>query len=326
VTTRRDCLLPRWCLGAWALLLLFAAFTIALDAQVFDKPLTDADLGKLLPLVAAEASDLTRLREQADRDAMAEKTRQAAREAAAREIVAGRVDPFGWLERTSKNAVVPSTARYQAACSKEASERAPGVAAVFTFGVPAPDSWLAVLAGGASQGAARAGGEGRPRGLNAESVAQQARAFYSARTFDPQGERAAFEWVFLSPDRLVTASVHGVNPYRALPACSALASGPTIVLSGAPRAFGPDPASPRATRTFPAALDAAGMNDVDYQSLKFQLTMARHDARDPASLADTPPGGADPSTSREKNVRKQNADLYRRYAAKLDPLLDQLIK
>lgn len=301
--------------------------------QLFEKPLTDADLARLLPLLRAEVADAARRQDQAQRDQAAETMRQAAREAASHEIASGHTDPLVWLQHVSSNTVAPSTARYDAPCSREVSERPARPAAVFSFGIPAPDSWLAVAAGSdARPPAASDAGKARPQGgLTAEAVTQQARAFYSSRHFDPTGERAVFEWILVSPDRLITATVYGVNPHRAIAGCSLLGSGPTIVLSGAPRAFGPDPVrvAGAATATLAAVLEATGLREVDYQSLRFQVTIARYDARAPSAPQNAPSGATanrDPSVAREKAVRAQNAEWYRQHAAELDPLLDQLIK
>jgi hypothetical protein len=317
---------------AWMPPIAVVLLATGLGAQLFETPLTDADLARLLPLLKAEVADTARRQEQAERDQAAEKTRQAARQTASSEIASGHSDPLAWLQHVSPNAVTPSTARYDASCSRAVGERSARPAAVFSFGIPAPDSWLALAAGsGAEPPVAENTRKTRPPGgLSAETVAQQARAFYSSRHFDPSGERAVFEWMLASSDRLITATVYGVNPYRTIVACSVLDSGPTIVLSGAPRAFGPDPvrAATKGTVTLAAALEAAGLRDVDYQTLKFQVTMARNDARDPAALPSAPPGAAaaDPSLARQNAVRAQNAVWYRRHAPDLDPLLGQLIR
>jgi hypothetical protein len=312
----------------WWCLLAIAIGVTAGSAQVFDKPLTDADLEKLLPLLAAEAVDQSRRDEQAERDAAAERARQAARSALVREIAGSQVDPLAWLRQKTPHTVVPSTARYEAACSRAVSQQAGNVAAVFTFGVAAPDSWIAVARGSSGPPPTPAGAATRPRAAAAESVAPQTRSFYSARGFKPQGEQAAFAWGFLSPDGLITATVHGVNPHHALPACQALASGPAITLDAAPKAFGPSAPAGRRAGALREALTKAGLDDVEYQSLRFQAIQARNDARNPSSFEVERPVGviAGDAAAREKAVRTQNVAWYWRFAAKLDPLLDRLIR
>jgi hypothetical protein len=309
--------------------LLVAVSLVAAGRQIFDRPLTDADIQKLIPLLKVDADGQDRLRAEAERKTATEKARQAARDVVVGRVGDGGVDPFAWLREQSPSAAVPSTARYEASCSREMTAARGDVTAVFTFGVPAPAPWLSIVRGTGATEAAPASGGNRPRGPSAEAIAQQTRAFYAAKTFEPQGEPAPFQWVFLAPDELVMATVYGVKPGPNAGACGTLASGPMILLAPAPKAFGAKPA-PSAAATPRAggledALRAAGLAEAEYQSLRFQVTMARRDAREPAALEAG--AGVQPPTEqarREKSVRRQNADTYGRFAGQLDPLLDRL--
>jgi hypothetical protein len=315
MTTRRR-------FGLAIALALAAASAGAAASQLFARPLADADIRKLIPLLAIDADIHDRALRDAERTAAADAARGRARQAVLARISSGSLDPLDWLRAQSPHAVAPSTGRYEAACSREWSAAQGDVGAVFTFGVQAPASWLAVAGRPASRGAG-AGRATRPRGLGPESIAQAARAFYANKGFEPQGERAAFQWPFLSPDGLVVASVYGLDPATGSPACAQLASGPTIVLAPAPKAFGAEQAAPAGRGPAPGTLEdavkEAGLADAEYQRLKFQVTMARRDARQPRAAA-----GQEQRPAAEQAVRAQDVETYRRFARELDPLLDRL--
>ena len=118
----------------------------------------------------------------------------------------------------SAAAVAPSTARYDASCSRALTQSASHPSAVFSFGIDAPSAWVAVWKardntvpiGDRSQVASQPGAQ-RPGATRPEAVVQQTRAFYSARGFQYQGEPAPFEWVFVAPDRLVSVTLMGVT-------------------------------------------------------------------------------------------------------------------
>ncbi len=315
---------------AAAFSLVFAIVVAPLAAQYYDRPLTEQDLQRALPVLRADKAGTERLaRQAAEREAL-ERARASGRQQAVALIGAG-TDPLEWLRKLTSNAATPSTARYQAECSRALTASSGVPSAVFTFGIAAPASWLAVWKardanipiGDRSQAAAAPGAQ-RPGAPRAEAVAQQTRAFYSSHEFEYEGEPAPFEWRFLGPDRLVSATVMGVNVLGRVDPCRALPSGPMVVLKAEGQAFAKGPAQPGAARNreLEDALDKAGISESEYLNLKLQLLAARADAQVPSRLNDAPPAGA--GQQKTLAIRRENAEFYRRHQAVLEPLLAAL--
>jgi hypothetical protein len=308
-----------------AIITLLAAAPLA--AQFYDRPLTGQDLQRVIPVLQADKAGTERLaRQAADHEAL-ERVRAGTRQQATGRITGG-VDPLEWLTKLTSNAVAPSTARYQAACSRALTESSGVPSAVFSFGIAAPSSWLAVWKardqsipiGDRSEAATKPGAL-PPGATRPEAVTQQTRSFYSSRGFEYQGELAPFEWQVLAPDRLVSATIMGVNVLGRVEACRELPSGPMVALKAEGEAFGKAPAQPGpgSNRELADALDKAGLGEGEYLNLKLQLMNAQADALDPSRL--TPAASATEEQQKTLAIRRQNADFYRQRADVLAPLL-----
>jgi hypothetical protein len=298
-----------------------------LAAQYYERPLTEQDLQRVMPVLRADKAGAERLaRQAADREAL-ERERTNRRQQAVARIAAG-TDPLEWLTGLAAKVTTPSTARYEAACSRALTASGGVPSAVFTFGIAAPSSWLAVWKardrsipiGDRSQAAAGPGAQ-RPGATRPEQVAQQTRAFYSSRGFEYQGELAPFEWQFLAPDRQISATVMGVNVLGRVDECRDLPSGPMVVLKAEGQAFAKAPArpGPATNRELADALDKAGLDEADYLNLKLQLLAARADAQDPSRLK--PAAAANEEQQKSLAIRRQNVEFFRQHQAVLDPLL-----
>ena len=312
---------------ALALLVLVVA---PLAAQYYERPLTEQDLQRVLPVLRADKAGTERLaRQAADREAL--ELERANRRQQAVALIAAGTDPLEWLTGLATKATTPSTARYEAACSRALTASGGVPSAVFTFGIAAPSSWLAVWKardrsipiGDRSQAAAKPGAQ-QPGATRPEQVAQQTRTFYSSREFEYQGELAPFEWQFLAPDRKLSATVMGVNVLGRVDACRDLPSGPMVVLKAEGQAFAKAPVQPgpATNRELAAARDAAGFSEAEYLNLKLQLLAARADAQDPARLK--PAAAATEEQQKPLAIRRENAEFYRRHAVVLDSLLAAL--
>jgi len=310
-----------------ALLITLLLGSVPLVAQVYDRPLTEQDLQRLVPVLRAETAGAERLaRQAAEREAL-EEVRSKARQQVVGEVAAG-ADPLEWLRKLSPNSAAPSTARYQPACSRALTQSNAVPSAVLSFGIAAPSAWLAVWKardqsvpiGDRGQAANQPGAQ-RPGATRPELVVQQTRSFYSARAFEYQGEPAPFEWQFLAPDRLVSAMVMGVNALGRVEACRDLPSGPMVVLKAEGEAFGKGPKrpTPRTNRELAEALDKAGLGEAEYLNLKLQLMTAQADAKDPSRLNAT--ASATEDQQKTLAIRRKNADFYRQHAEVLAPLL-----
>lgn len=321
--TRATCL--GWAFSA-ALATLMAA--VQVTAQVYDRPLTEQDLQRLAPVLRAEKAGAARAARQAtERQALEQKRGTEKRQAVG--VIAEGTDPLAWLSERSANAVAPSTARYDAACSHALTQSAGDPSAVFSFGIAAPPTWLAVWkARDTSVPIADRGptadkpGAQRPGATRPETVVQQTRAFYSGRGFAYQGEPAPFEWQYLASDRLVNVTLMGVNVLGRVEACRALANGPTIVVKAEGEAFakGPVRAASNTSRELADALDAAALREEEYLNLKEQLRSAQADAKDPSRLS-VPPSATE-EQRKALAIRAKNAEFYRAHADVIAPLLE----
>ena len=320
-----------WLLGS-ALAVALLVVTAPLAAQVYDRALTEQDVRRITPVLRADRAGLERLARQASERQALERVRGTARQQAVKDVAAG-VDPLDWLTRLSSSAAAPSTARYEAACSRALTQSAADPTAVFSFGIAAPPAWLAVWKArdrdvpisDRSQATSQPGAQW-PGATRPETLTQQARSFYSGRTFEYQGEPAPFEWQFLAPDRLVSATVMGVNVLGRVEACRALPSGPMVVLKAEGEAFGKAPRQPGSpvNRELAGALDKAGLSEAEYLNLKFQLMTAQADAKDPSRLNN--PASLPEERRQEMEIRRQNAEFYRQHADELAPLLAELAR
>lgn len=297
-----------------------------LVAQYYERPLTEQDLQRALPVLQADKAGTERLARQAAESEALEQVRANARRQAVAQVAAG-TDPLEWLTKLTDNATAPSTALYQEACSRAFTASAAVPSAVLTFGIAASPAWLAVWKARdqslpiQERGQTEASRPSRPSAPRPELVAQQARAFYASREFQYEGELAPFEWRFLAPDRLVSATVLGVNVLGRVAACAQLPTGPMVMVKAEGRAFGkaPTPPGPSTNQELADALDKAGFSEPQYLNLKLQLLAARADAADPSRLNKA--AAATEEQQQALAIRRQNVEFYRRHQALLEPLL-----
>jgi hypothetical protein len=300
-------------------------------AQVYERPLNEQDLQRLVPVLEADAVVAAQRARETTESTAAERVRAEARERAVGEVSSG-ADPLEWLSTHSRLAASPSTAVYAPGCSRAVTSAWRVPTAVLSFGVPAPSGWLALWQQ-RDPGAVtappprsdRAREAARPA-ASAESVAQRARRFYSDRQFEYEEERAPFEWRFLAPDHLVSATVMGVAALGQVEACRTLATGPAVVLRAEGEMFGKGapPASKQAGRALAAAREKAGLSEAEYLNLKLQLLNARADASAPPPTKVPQAGAIGDERQKELAIRRENVEFYRRHAALLDRLLAPL--
>jgi hypothetical protein len=129
-------------------------------------------------------------------------------------------------------------------------------------------------------------------------------------------------------DRAESVNTHPLNAIEseqaretAVTACSAIPSGPIMVMRPGEHSFitGTGP------KSLDAALKAAGLSEKDYEALKEALFLARMDAEMGTLQAVQAAAGGDPEMRRVFAVRQADANLYRKHAVQLGPLLDALI-
>ncbi len=299
-----------------------AALSLAAAARAEDRRLTDADVRKAIPVLRAEGASLAGAQAAFDR------------ETAARTSFSG--DPLEWLRKRAR-VDAPPGAVYQARCSRAASAEG-GPVAIFTFGRAIDcyqramrDAFRAKRNPEADMTeACRAEQEKTARFLDGVQAALVGRKF----AVDEEGETTR---KLSSGDGKLRATLHPHNVFHrenrpddhplfvgiqgkgareaALSACSAIDSGPLLEIRAGDGGLGGGGGGVE------GALRGAGLDAPAYEAVKEALVMARVDVEQGVLAAEEAAGG-DP---RALAVRRENADVYRRHAATLGPLLDALV-
>ncbi|MFH1573765.1 MAG: hypothetical protein ABIG68_07255 [Acidobacteriota bacterium] len=311
-----------------------AALALALaanSARAQELQLREADIPKLSLLLRVEAADLGAGQALFDR------------KEAARSSFSG--DPLEWFRARAK-VDLPEGAKYVASCSRAAS--AGGPVAIFTFGrtidcyertwrdysrslTRSPDEKLP-LTPPMSQSCQVEHGQ-TSKFLETVQEALRKRGFVELGFFLTE--------MFSSPDRVFQVDLWPHNIYdranrpddhplirieseqareTALAACSDMPSGPILELFPGDRFFEKEPLD-----TLDTALQKAGLTAKEYEALKEALFLARMDTQPEWFQAAEAVAGNDPAALRDLAIRRANADLYRKFAAELGPLLDALV-
>jgi hypothetical protein len=106
---------------------------------------------------------------------------------------------------------------------------------------------------------------------------------------------------------------------KALAACSDMPSGPIVEVRPDSRFFEREPVD-----ALDIALRKSGLKEEEFDAMRMALFTARIDTNPEMMRAAEALGGSDPDELRALAIRRSNADLYRKHAAELDPLLDAL--
>jgi hypothetical protein len=290
-----------------------------------ERKLGEADIQKLIPVLRAEGAALAAGQTMADRML------------AARSGISG--DPLEYFRSRGKFDPLEGT-RYVAPCSRAAS--AGGPVAIFTFGrnidcyhrtwrdyartrKGSPDTMPAPC---------RAEGESTIKFLRQVQGMLEKRGFEVVMESDSSRELASADRIFrilLYPyniydraNRLEDHPVINIEDEKAregaLAACSNMPSGPILALFPGDAFFAGE-----SSGGVEAALRKAGLKADEYEALKEALFLARVDVETSALQAFEAAAGNDPAERQALAVRRSNADLYRKRASELKPLLDMLI-
>ncbi len=302
-----------------------------------EKPLTEAEIKKAMPVLKAEAMNLKNAKEKFSINETI--------------IQKGKEDPLGWLKARSRHVVVPDGATYNAACSEVVSKEGISPVAVFTFGREIDCYYKQLLEtsrklayGSQEKSPAPDKGKGMSNqcisaGKQTDKLVEKTRAFYEKKEFrEFPGPGGAVNHA--APDQTITAHVSPYNIYHRInymldnpltseediKICSAMPSGPVIMIYAGEKitASGDEDA-------VSAMLEKAGMPVEEYERIKMAVFSARNDAADPSLDAeiDIPSMTADEAKDimgfkKMISVRKKNAGLYRKYSGELEPILEML--
>jgi hypothetical protein len=299
------------------------------------RQLKESDIRKLIPVLRAEAA------------AMGAAQATFEREEAARSSFSG--DPLEFLRSRAK-LDLPEGARYVAGCSRAASvQTVGGPIAIFTFGrnidcyERAWRDWKRT---------AKPGPDGNyppePK-ISQDCYIEHEQTQEFLKGVQAELEKRGFKfgypgtidepWLF-SADGIFQIRLHLYNIYdranrlddhpllgieseqareAALAACSGMPSGPILIVSASERFFEKEPLD-----TLDIALQKAGLSKEEYNELKMALFMARMDTKPEWWEAAEAAAAGDPAAQRDLSTRRHNLNLYRMFAAQLDPLLDAL--
>jgi len=313
-----------------------ASALVAAGARAQELALKETDIRKLIPLLRAEAANVRALQAAVDR------------EEAARTGFSG--DPLEFFRGRAK-VDLPPGARYVPGCSHAASAKGP--VAIFTFGRNIDcyertrrDYWRGVKRGPDEKlppapnmsEPCRAEGDQTMKLLNETQEVLEKRGFQS-----PSAGPGGYPIYLVSPGQILGVALIPYNTYdrasppathplfllienedareAALAACSDMPSGPIIEVRPGDRFFEEAPLD-----TLDVALRKAGLSEKEFDDFKAALFMASVDAKPEAFQAAEAAAGNDPAVLGALAIRRANADLYRRFAAELDPLLDALFR
>ncbi len=303
---------------------------VAEGVRAQELQLKAADIQKLLPVLRADAAQLGATQAYVER------------QEAARTSFSG--DPLEFF-RGRADVDLPEGARYVPGCSRAAS--AGGPVAIFTFGRTidcyermSRDYWGAVRRGPHEQlpPEALVPEECDREHQQTSKFLDDVRGGLEKRGYadlgDAYGSLASADGIFeiaLYPhniyDRANPVNGHPFNGIEnaqareaALVACSDMPSGPILVLFPRDRFFAEE-----GSDSLDAALRKAGLSKTDYEALKEALFLARMYTKPEWRQAAEAAAGDDPAGRQALSVQLANADLYRKFAAELDPLLDALV-
>jgi hypothetical protein len=297
-----------------------------------ERQLNDADIQKLKPILQAEAATLTASQ------ALSQRIEEA------RSGFSG--DPLEFF-RSRTRVDVPEGAKYEPRCSRAASAAGPLV--ILTFGRNIDcyhRTW---------RDWARTTKRGPDENLQAPTISQDCRSegertltFLEALREKLQKKGyTVLEWgeasrqlaradgqlaIELEPynryDRAESGHKHPLNAIEsaqareaALTACSSIPSGPIIVIRPGEYYV----MTGASSTSLDAALKKAGLSEKDYEVLKEALFLARMDVEMGTLQAAEAAAGGDPDMRRALAARQANANLYRKHAIQLGPLLDALV-
>jgi hypothetical protein len=292
--------------------ILLIGFSFSLNAQtVYDKPLTDDIIKKVLPVLSAEAEsqkDASNYNSVINYDTELSK------------IEDGSIDPYMFIKDKSTYAVVPEGVIYDENASRYITHQLRTPAAVFTFGLEAseyskeiyfthrkPDStFLEKL-------------RTRPDNKKVSFLINSASKFYNEHKFDEITE-------YYSPDNSLKVQLNEASYYHFMNYPD-ISTGPLILL------ILTNPGNPRedCNIKFRKALSESGLSLLEYKHIKNILVQALMDSKD-LNIFKTdskrPTNQAEQKLYAEEqkmlNIRKMNAYLYNKYADDLNPIFKEL--
>jgi len=319
---------------------LFASILAFTSVPATERPITDSDVKRYLPLLRADAAAM----ESAMKNGL-EASEEIQAKAEENEkfyagIESGKIDVFAWIRQHTGYALIPPGAVYSAECSRTVTFDSVIPTAIFTFGKESPyrDLLRRVAAGNmealAEYQLLRGEEEIGERNAAAQAIydlVAKTVSFYKDHEFaEPESinRPVSVTWL-VPPDPSVFVSVWDVNPYAGvlprniLSSCAALPTGPMVEIE---LRTVPEEESP-------IVAEAEGLSDPEYERVKEALIMARIDAADPSALTIEVPPDAPPAVKAELvalqaayAVRIENVAVYRRHEAVLAPILETFLR
>jgi len=286
--------------------LLSFCLTISLNSQtIYDKPLSEEIIKRIMPVLSAEAETKKGNNNYSPDNDFGNILNN---------IENGTVDPYLFIKSKSGYADVPDGAIYDEAASKYLTHQLTTPAAVFTFGIDAseyskeiyfadkkPDStFLETL-------------RTRSDHKKVSYLLNSASKFYNDHKFDEITE-------YYSPDNSIKVQLNEASYYHFLNYTN-ISTGPLILLMLT------NPHNPRELDNvkFEKALKESGFSLVEYQNIKNILIQALMDSKDLNIFrtdSKKPSNQAEQKAYEEEqkmlNIRKMNAYLYNNHAEELN--------
>ena len=246
-------------------------------------------------------------------------------------VVAGDKDALEAARRLQPDLLVPPGGRYDAACSRVATREwdAGFVVVVYGFGVPADDVGRMIFAGDTA--AARtlleqelSARERSAEGTRVRALLDRVRNHYKANGYEapPKQDMIFYRWMLARGS--VLAIMEPINVYRDS-GCEHLGDGPLLVLMPGSEVSKQHEASEERLHTeadrWSATLDRHRLTQQQWYDLRMVVMQAHDDAHATQPIEAGIEKDLLQFLAEGIAARKKNAAAYRRYAARLDPLV-----
>jgi hypothetical protein len=306
-------------------------FALAVATQLASgqtRAITDADVQNVATILALQVRQLNA---GATFQQEREKVYASAHEDA-KAVAAGERDAWDVLRSYQAAAVAPPGGVYSARCSVHLTEETKLATtwAVFGFNVPADELGVRVMRGDSSAVLEiieknLAGGQRTHAEQRVHSLLKTVTAFYEARGYKPPPRLAGHVFGWWLETVGVGLRMYPVNIYSDAEACAGLGNGPILVV------IGQSDLPESAVSAHAAVMD--GYDDMSSALERLRLTREQYDdirtavllAHDDAHAREPLESGLDPLLleylKESLAQRRKNAEVYRRHAARLDPLI-----
>lgn len=295
-------------LKIWFILLLLSANA---EAQtIFENPLSDSIIQKVIPILTAEAELNKDFSNNNSNNEFAYVIEN---------IVKGSIDPYLFIKSKSKYSEIPEGVVYDKEASKYLTNQIKTPAAVFSFGIEASEYSKEIYFANKKPDLKFL--EQLRTKTDHKKVAfllNSSSNFFSEHNFEEITE-------YYSPDRAIKVQLNEASYYHFLNYPN-ISTGPLILLL----LTNPNDPKEENNYKFDEELKNSGLTMIEYRNIKNILIQALMDSNDPnifSSDAKRPSNKAEQKSfdegQKSLNIRKLNAYIYKKYSEELNPIFKE---